>query len=204
MRKLYGAAVALLVLLSATMSAVALTSKTIYRQNGESAYAGWTENINGNLTKDTFLSVTRSNAGTDIYISIYTYDMMGNGSYRYGYRSIDDNIFSMDKKLESASLEAVEINLYQWSCYENGFCWETPAGTAAIQAQWTGTGNIEKGSYMWKSRYNDFMEKGSSSSISRYAAATVSIAIDGYSQDLGPSSSGGLAAFKSVSMHMQK
>jgi hypothetical protein len=200
MRKLYGAAFALIVLLSVTMSAIALTSKTIYRQNGESAYADWMEMITENLTTDTYLAVTQSDVGTDFYLSICTYDMMGNGSCKYGYRFIQDNILSIDKKLDSASLDAVQIDLYQWNCDENGFCWETPAGTATIQAQWTGTGDIQKGSYKWMSRYNDYMEKGSSSSRSRDATATGSIVIDSDSRDLGPSNYGGLATFHTSSV----
>jgi hypothetical protein len=54
------------------------------------------------------------------------------------------------------------------------------------------------------SRYDDYMEKGSSSSRFWDAIATGSIVIDSDSWDLGPSNYGGLATFKSVSMQMQK
>ena len=62
----------LIVLLSMAMSAEALESKTIERHNGASAYADWTE-TNGDITTYTYLSVTETNDGTDVYLDIYTW-----------------------------------------------------------------------------------------------------------------------------------
>jgi hypothetical protein len=192
MKKLYAAAFAFVVSLSMIMSATALEYKTIYRQNGMSAYADWTE-INGDINNDTYLSVTETDDGTDVYLSIWTYDAStGNSSYKYGYNFIQDDVFSIDKKLNSASLENMQIDLYQWYCDENGICGETPAGTATIKADWTGTGDISK--------YGDYIAKGSDSSSSRNAIATGSINGD----DIGTSAFAGLAKFKSVYMDMKK
>lgn len=193
MRKLYGVAFALIVLISVTMSAVALTSKTIYRQNGESVYAEWTDPNGSN----TFLSITKTNLGTDIYLSVCTPD-----SCKYGYTLTQENVLDIQKKLNSAILNSVDIELLEWVCDESN-CWETFT-TATIQAEWTGTGDIQKGSYKWMSKYNDYVEKGSSSSSFREAKATGSIVIGSDSRDLGQSKYGGLAIFKSASMQMQK
>ena len=72
MRKLYIMCFTLIVLISTTMSAQALESKTIERQSGSSAYANWYE-TNGDVTTCTYLSVTETKDGTDIYVSTYTY-----------------------------------------------------------------------------------------------------------------------------------
>lgn len=193
-------ALAFMVLFSMTMSATALEQKTINRQNGMAAYADWMETKPEGLTTDTYLSVTQSNDGTDIYISMCSYDTEGsNWSCKSGYMFTQDNVFSMDKKLNSASLNAVQIDLYQWNCDETG-CWETPAGTATIQATWAGTGDVSKGSYKWMSKYGDYTAKGCSSSLSRAATAEGSI----NDENIGASSYAGLAKFKDVYMEMIK
>jgi hypothetical protein len=197
MKKLYVVAFALMVLLSVTMSAVALTSKTIYRQNGESAYASWIAEAE-DLTTDTYLSVTQSNVGNDIYLSICTYDM-SDYSCKSGYKLTQKKVFSMDKKLDSANLEAVEIELYQWNCDDTG-CWETPDGTATIEATWASTGDVSKNSFKWTDKYGGYISKGSSSSSSREATAEGTL----NNEELGTSNFGGLAKFKSADMQMQK
>ncbi len=201
MKKLYMVVFALMVLLSITMSVTALEQKTIDRQNGMAAYADWTETTPENITTDTYLSVTQSNDGTDIYISMCSYDQEGsNWSCKSGYKFTQENVFSIDNKLNSANLEAVQIDLYQWNCDETGMCWETPDGTATIDANWTGTGDVVKGSFKYMSKYDDYVMKGSDSSISREATATGSI----NGNDLGTSDFGGLAKFKSAYMYMKK
>ena len=199
MKQIYTLALAFMVLLSMTMSVEALEQKTLYRQNGIAAYADWTETTNEGITTDNYLSVTESDDGTDIYLSICTYDITGNGSCKSGYKFTQDNVFSMDKKLDSASLNTVQIDLYQWNCDQNG-CWETPADPATIEATWTGTGDISKGSYKWMSKYGDYISKGSSSSLSRDATANGKI----NGNDLGISDFAGLAKFKSMNIEMKK
>ena len=150
------------------------------------------------MTTETLLSVTKSDIGTDIYLSICTNDITGIWSCKSGGMVPQDNVFSMDNKLDSASLKAVQIDLYQWNCDETGMCWETPAGTATIEATWAGTGKVSKDSYKWKSTNGDFIAKGSSGSSSRMAAAEGTI----NNEELGTSNFGGLAKFKSVDMQM--
>jgi hypothetical protein len=199
MRKLYVVALALIILLSVTMSAVALTSKTIYRQNGESASASWTAEAL-DFTTETYLSVTQSDVGNDIYISICTYDMSGSYlSCKSGYKLTPENVFSMHKKLNSAKLESVEIELSQWNCDENG-CWETFEGIATIEATWTGTGDVSKNSYKWTDKYGGFISRGSSSSSYREATAEGTL----NNVELGTSNFGGVTKFKYADMQMQK
>lgn len=200
MKKIYMVVFALLVIFSVTMSATALEQKTMYRQNGMAAYADWMETTPEGLTTDTSLSVTQSNDGTDIYISMCSYDTEGSyWSCKSGYKFTQDNVFSIDKKLDSANLEAVQIDLYQWNCDETG-CWETPDGTATIEANWAGKGKVSKSSYKYMSRSGDFISKYSDSSTMR--DATVSGSLNGL--ELGPSNYGGLVIFKYTSIWMQK
>jgi len=199
MKKIYMLALTFMVLLSMTMSVEALEQKIVYRQNGIAAYADWTETTTEGIITDNFLSVTQSNDGTDIYLSICNLDLTSNWLCKSGYMFTTDNVFSMDRKLDSASLKAVQLELHEWSCDETG-CLETPAGTATIEAAWTGTGDVSKGSYKWTSKYGDYMAKGSDSSLIRKATATGLL----NNVDLGTSDSAGLARFKSVYMEMKK
>jgi hypothetical protein len=73
MRKSYTIIFALIALLSMTMGVQALESKEIVRQNGAYASADWVETNDG-VTTYTYLSVTETCDGTDIYVSMWTYD----------------------------------------------------------------------------------------------------------------------------------
>jgi hypothetical protein len=170
----------------------------VYRQNGISAYADWIENTSIDKMSDTFLSVTQSDVGTDIYLSICTSTFVGY-SCKSGDKLTQDNVLSMDKRLDSASLKSVQIKLYQWKCV-NDVCSSTPAGTATVEATWTGTGKVSKDRYKWMSGNGDYIEKGSSGSLSRMATAEGTM----NKQKLGKGNFGGLAKFKSVNIEMIK
>ena len=109
MRKSFAIIFALAVLLSMAMGAQALESKTMERHNGASASADWSE-TNGDITTYTYLFVTETDDGTDIYVSTYTYgpDFWSDKS---GSMFTEDDVFSIDKKLNSASLSEVEIDV---------------------------------------------------------------------------------------------
>ncbi len=199
MKKIYMVVFALLVIFSVTMNATALEQKTMDRQNGMAAFADWTETTPAGLTTDTSVSVTQSNDGTDIYLSVCSFDNV-NWSCKSGYKFTQDSVFSIDKKLDSANLKSVQIDFYQWTCDETGMCWETPDGTATIEANWAGYGDVSKGSSKYISRSGDFISKYSDSSSVREATATGTLD----SVELGPSNFGGLVIFKYASMWMQK
>jgi hypothetical protein len=190
MRKLYTALLTLVVLLSTTTSVEALESKTIERHNGASAYAEWYE-TNDNATTYTYLSVTETNDGTDVYVSTYTYGP-DYWSEKWGYTFTEDDVFSIDKKLNSASLSEIEINVNDW------YTGETE--NIAVKANWIGTGDISRGSSSYSSRNGDYVWKGSDSSTSRDASATGSI----NGLDPGVNSYGSMCNFKSAYMSMEK
>jgi hypothetical protein len=190
MRKPYVILFALLVLLSTVMSVQALESKTIERHNGASASADWSE-TNGDKTTTTYISVSESDYGTDIYLDIYTWgpDFW---SDKYGYMCTQDDVFSIDKKLNSASLSEVPIDVYDW---DTGV-----SETITVKADWIGKGDISGGSSKSISKNGDYVWKSSDNSKYRDASATSSI----NGLDLGISSYASMSNFKNAYISMTK
>ena len=199
MRKSHTIIFALIALLSMTMSVQALESKEIVRQNGAYASADWVETNDG-VTTYTCLSVTETNDGTDIYVSMWTYDeVTGYSSDKYGYMFTEDDVFSIDKKLNSASLSEVEIVVDEWYYNEMGeYTYET--GTMTVGADWIGIGDTSRGSYKYVSKDGDYVFRSTENSLFR--EATVTGLIDGI--NLGSQSSASLVKFKTASMNMKK
>lgn len=184
--------------LAITMAApvAALESKTIYRQNGFSAYADWSEKTDGVYTY-TFLSLTETKGGTDIYVEICKYnEATGYYSCMRGYKFTEEDVFDVDNKLTTAILSPVKMDLCGWDWEDEEWIEES----ITIQSQWTGIGKIGTNSFRWQSKSGDFMAKYSSSSKFREAVATGSI----NDEDLGNSSWAGLVQFRNASMTMKK
>jgi hypothetical protein len=190
MRKSYTILLSLAVLLSMVMSVQAMESKTIDRSNGASASADWYE-TNGDITAGKYLSVTETEDGTDIYLEIYTYGP-DYWSGKSGYLFTQDDVFSIDKKLNSASLSEVEIEVYNWDTGETE--------TLAVNADWIGRGDVSRDSYTSRSQSGNYVWKSSGSSKYRDASATGNINGLG----LGVNSYASLSNFKSASMSMEK
>lgn len=192
MKKLVTGLFVLMVLLSLAISAEAFESKSIYRDEGAAAYASWSEYTDGVNTHKS-IHATTSNDGTDISVSIWTYDEnTGDWSDKWGYMFTQENVFKINNKLKSATLAPVEIELYDWNT--------GTVETINIAAQWTGVGDVTGSSYKYISKYDDFMSKYSDKSSFREATAIGSI----NDEDLGTSDFGELIKFKSVSMNMEK
>ena len=192
MRKSFILTFVLIALLSMAMGVQALESKTIDRSNGESAFASCTE-TNGNIVTDTYLSVTKTNDGTDIYMDIYSWDT-SDGNYwvgKSGYLFTKDNVFSVDKKLNSASLSEIQLEVYNW---ETGVM-----EPMTIKANWTGVGEISKSSFKSSSTDGDYTFKSSDSSTYRTASVTGSVNNRECSTPYG-----NLVKFKSAYINMEK
>lgn len=192
MRKLRVLLFSFLVLLSMTISVEAFDSKTVQRNNGESASAFWTE-INGDLTTDTMLFVTETEDGTDVYLSINTW---GPDKWysKSGYLFTKDDIFKLDKKLNSASLSEVTINIEDYN---------TDTGQIEpikIKADWVGIGDTSTSSSIFRSKTGDFIAKTSDSSINRQASVQGSI----NNCDLGTDGYGALSKFKSALLLIER
>jgi hypothetical protein len=190
MRKPYVILLALLVLLSTAMSVQALGSKTIERHNGASASASWDE-INGDITTSKYLSVTESDYGTDIYLEIYTWGP-DYWSGKNGYFSTQDDVFSINKNLNSASLSDVQIDVCDWNT--------GVSETMTVNADWIGKGDVSRSSSKSISKSGNYVWKSSDSSKYRDASATGSI----NGMDLGISSYASLSNFKNAYISMTK
>lgn len=192
MKKLHAIVFALLLLLLTTISAAAMEYKTISRQNGGNAYADWSVTSGDEITYS-YLGVTNSNAGSDIYFSQCTYDMVNDEySCKYGNKFTQEEVFTINSKLVSASLSAVEVELYD----ESSSSFET----VSIHAEWTGTGDIIKDSIKYTSKFEDYIFRSSSSTSYRSATVTGSI----NNEEFGTSEYAGLAKFKSAYIDMKK
>lgn len=201
MRKLYSMIFALIVLLSVTMSVNAMEYKEISRQDGAYAFADWAE-TNGNVNTYTYLSVDKENEWTHVYLSISTYDSeTGYYSDKWGSLDTKDNVFSVDKKLNSASLSQVDIVLYeQYYDETEGYYIYQEAGTSTVKADWTGIGGLSRGSFKYTSKDGDYTFRSAESSLSREASAAGSI----NGNDLGSQYYAGMVSFKSAYMNMRK
>lgn len=193
MKKIFSVTFGLIVLLSLAMSVQALESKTITRNNGLSASAAWTE-ANGNIITDSYLSAIKTNDGTDISLDIYTWDS-SNGNFlneKSGYMFTKDDVFSVDKKLNSASLSKVDVEVINWETGETEIL--------PVKADWVGQGAVSTGSFRSTSKDGDITFRSSDSSSYRGASVTGNI----NNCDLGVNSNGVLIKFKSASMTMEK
>jgi hypothetical protein len=201
MRKSYTIIFALVVLLSMAMSVEALESKVTERHNGAYASADWVETNDG-VTTYTYISVTEADGGTDIYVSMWAYNEMTYESLydMNGYTFTEDDVFSIDKKFNSASLSAVDIGVEKWyPDYDTGeYVYET--GTVTVEADWTGVGDVSKGSSRYVSRDGDYVFRSTDNSIFR--GATVTGLMDG--NDLGSQSSASMVKFKTAYMTTEK
>jgi len=191
MRKIYTMAFALMVLLSVTISATALMSKSITRDNGVSAYGYWSENTD-NGYEYTNLAVMENDKGTDISLYTCKYDNVGNGGCRDGYAFTTDDVFTVDKKLNSATLSTVIVDMYDWN---TGI-----KTTVPVQASWKGNGDLSKSNSRSISKSNDFTFKFSGSVLYRNAIVTASL--DGNA--LGNSDFAEIDQFKNAFMSIEK
>jgi hypothetical protein len=194
MKKIAAILLALVIALSMCEAVVALESKTIYREKGVSAHASWSEETDGVYTH-TYLSVTETENGTDISVGIDKYDeTTGNYFHMVGSKFTEEDVFDVDKKLTTAILSPVEIDLYGWEDEE----WIEE--TITIQAQWTGVGDFVKDSSKTMFKSGDFMSKYSGQSKFREATATGFIG----DYDLGVSDYAELVEFRYAEMWMEK
>ena len=190
MKKL-GIVIAFLVLLSMTISATALMSKSITRDNGVSAYGWWSETTD-NGYKYTNLAVMENDKGTDVFVSTCNFDNEGNGGCRDGSAFTTDDVFTVDKKLNSATLSTVNVDMFDWNTGE--------MTTVPVQASWTSDGDLIRSNSRSISKSSDFTLKFSGKL--NYKNAIVTATLDG--TDLGTSSYAEIDQFNNAYMSIEK
>jgi hypothetical protein len=148
------------------------------KQIDESVRAFWIKSQTPS-NQITSLEISKSSDGqTSI---IFTLEVNGpeNGEHFIGQLLTSDNIFKVDKKLKSATLSPVELEI---CTFENqnvdGFC-NVVADVVTVEAEWNGIGDLTKTTYV--STTNDNSNVVIETTYHRDATATASI--DG--QDVG-------------------
>ena len=108
------------------------------------------------------------------------------------YMFTKDDVFSIDKKLNSASLSNVDVEVYNWDTGKTEIL--------SVTADWSGIGEVSTGSSSYVSTDGDYRFRSTSNSNYRGASATGSI----NNNDLGQSNYGSLNSFKNAYIDMIK
>jgi hypothetical protein len=145
MKKLYTFSIGLIVLLLMAASASAASdSKT--SGSGADGYATWDFTNDDGQSIYAYIDVYENPDGsTDIYLGFSYYD--ANEVYHafWGDMTTTDDVFTVDKKLASASLSEVLVD----GDYYNSVTGYS-SGTATIKVDWTGVEDITKIAYTVK------------------------------------------------------
>ncbi|MBI3963488.1 MAG: hypothetical protein HY341_00655 [Candidatus Kerfeldbacteria bacterium] len=180
------------VLVTLASPALALDAKVMTRTNGTAGFAVWSE-MDGDVFNDTFLQAVETNMGTEVFVAQCWFNVVTEeGSCKDGYRMTSDDVFSVSKKLTSATLMPVDVEVYDWmtDTFE----------TVTVSATWNGTGDLERGSLHVRERFGDTSFRYSERSTFR---AGESVAMWN-ATDLGPSMDAGLVQFRSMNVFMDR
>ena len=166
--------------------------KQIIRNNGMSADAAWHEERPDGGTLDTYLFVTESHEGTDIYFEILVYEPDGISTGQFAYVFTTENVFDISKKLKTATLSPITVEICIFD-EETGEC--EPA-SVTLEAQWTGIGEVLKIKNKSSIKAEDFKAHFKEKTLVRQATATGSLG----ESDLGESEFAEIRKFKTVEM----
>jgi hypothetical protein len=172
--------------------AVSTKDKVIVRDQGTGGFAVWTDisvEVPGvGTVVGAAVRVFETETGTDIFVGLDTEE----GNFANGFTTIDQNVFDASKKLTSATLSPVTIEVSVFDAFGNFI------GTAeiTIQATWEGTGDVLTDKFNEHIKFDKFSDKFKGSSHEREAIAEGSI----NNVNLGTSDFAGLFAFKRVEM----
>jgi hypothetical protein len=175
--------------------------KVITRGQGEAGAAVWNDisvDVPGiGIVVNVLLNAFETEAGTDIRVQLETFEIeTGEHNFLEGFTTIDQNVFDAEKKLTSATLSPVTM---QVDVFDEHF---NLIGTAeiTIQATWDGTGDLATSKDNQHIKSDNFSVKFKGSSLFREATAEGSI----NNANLGTSDAAQLNAFKQVEMTVSK
>ncbi|MCX7592700.1 MAG: hypothetical protein N2235_02850 [Fischerella sp.] len=197
-KAMIGAAFAVL---SLSVPALAATT-TKYQFKGESAYATFSQYDGCNSTYVdiyAFNSITKNQPGAptsqkEAFVSYSNYNYCtGEGSYGYG--SIANPNFTINKSLNSANLNDT-FTVYDYSSGTNK--------TLNVALTWTGTGDTYRGNYHSHSQGPGYISKYRGAGASREAQVSGSVTLDGANLIANLSSYGYLYSSNSGSLEIIK
>ena len=172
------------------------TDKVIIRNNGIFANANWHEQRGDGTSVDTLLFVSEHDKGTDIFIEILVFDPDGISTGQFGYLFTTENVFDISRKLETAILLPIELEL----CIFDEETGECEPSTLTLEVHWTGVGEATKIKTKDSIKGKDFKSRFSGTTIDRQATASGSLG----RYDLGESMFADLGRFKTVEMTFNK
>jgi hypothetical protein len=172
--------------------AVSTNEKVIERFQATAARAEWTDvsiEVPGvGTVVGAFVQAVRSDTGTDVFVGLQTAE----GNFANGFATVDPSVFTIDKKLTSATLSPVTIEVTVFDEFGD------PIGTAeiTIQATWEGTGDVFTDKINDHIKFGKFSEKFKGTANVRDAIAEGSL----NGANLGTSEFADLIAVKTVEM----
>src|SRR3989344_2242084 len=192
MRKLLILIIATFVVFGFSATAQAFEYKSMMRMNGVAAFADWYSEDEGTSIYS-YLQVVETKSGTDVMFFTCTEWVEGDENFsscKDGYLFTTDDVFSVDKKLNTATLSVADLELWDWN-----------AGTfefVTLEAVWNGTGDLMKGSFKVVDKFDNVTQKFSDRSTMRDAMANAEVG----GMDLGDSVYGGIAQFRDMEIFM--
>jgi len=171
------------------------------RTNSQSAYSQWIENLDdGTNIYTTIVSSILHDKNVEVFYGKAIFYPDGS-SYREEGNVVtaDSKVFSIDKKLDHASLSTVEVPV-RFACTIDAStnveeCFD-PNKTVQIQANWVGKGETSDVAYETKDKADTFKIKYTDLQSSRSATATGSVD----SESLGNSITAFMATAKLISI----
>ncbi len=167
MRRFLTSVVAATMLLGPLGAIAGAPSKYMSRTNGHSASAEWYKETAGTGYYE-FILADASDQGNTVIAQTCTIDLVSFASACWtGYAFPSNAVFSMDKKMNIASLSPVSVVLWD----DAG----TTSKTVTVQASWTGQGNALKAMTNVNSKYGTFKENYKDRATLRNASASAQI-----------------------------
>jgi hypothetical protein len=162
-----------LISISSTVYGQEEPKKVTERFAGYVATAFWNiENEDGSIVNYNLFVRHDKSGETSPFLDRYTVYPDGSSLYEFSDSAIFQDVFTIDKKLTSATLSPVSLHMV--SCNEARICFLT-GEIVTVQASWTGQGPIREESFDRKTEDDTFRVKSSTDTNTRGASASVSL-----------------------------
>ncbi len=168
----------------------ALQYKSMSRTNGTAAFGVWSSQPEPGVYTDTYVAANKTKTGTEVYFDQCTYDSnVDVFTCRGGWGQFGSSVFSIDRKLQTAALSPVSLEVWDW---------DGNMTTVTVDADWLGDGPLQRGVTNVMDRFGDTMFKFHANSTFRDATATANL--DG--SGLGDSSFAGMVQYRTADFFM--
>jgi hypothetical protein len=167
MKKFISSLAVFVAVMTIASPASAATFNQVSRSNGTSVFGSWVSQ-SGKIITYTDIDATKTNTGTDVYVSICTENIYKANSYscKSGYTVAPSSALIVNK-LNTAVLSTVSLDLYDW--------YGENSETVTVSANFTGYGSTytSRDVYKYSNSGYSFSTRGKSSYRSATASATL-------------------------------